>query len=187
MLQDITVNNHLFGSSKKFPDHFFSNQSMCLKLSKIISEPMVRPLGNCLDTSTECLRETPTKKAIFEFWSEPQFSPLIECCTIVYLTHLREEDVCLTYVSYFMQGIPFRTSHDIVGRSVALAVSKRCQLLELSLEELRSINSIFDEDVYSYLGAGNAIHKFKSYGSTGVDCVKEQMEFWLEKLGLKTI
>ena len=85
-----------------------------------------------------------------------------------------------------MQGIPFRTSHDIVGRSVALAVSKRCQLLELSLEELRSISSIFDEDVYNYLGAGNAIHKFKSYGSTGVACVKEQMEFWLEKLGLKT-
>lgn len=84
------------------------------------------------------------------------------------------------------KGIPFRTSHDIVGKSVALAVSKRCQLSELSLDEFRSINSIFDEDVYTYLGAENAISKFKSYGSTGMACVKEQARFWQDKLGLRT-
>ena len=69
---------------------------------------------------------------------------------------------------------------------MALAVSKKCQLSELTLEDLHLISPVFDGDVYNYLGAGNAIHKFKSYGSTGVTCVKEQLEFWLKKLGLKT-
>ncbi|KAI5080080.1 hypothetical protein GOP47_0005559 [Adiantum capillus-veneris] len=73
------------------------------------------------------------------------------------------------------KGIPFRTSHDIVGKSVALALSKRCQLAELSLSELRSINPIFDEDVANYLGAENAIERFQSYGSTGkrLSCTKK--------------
>eukprot|EP00250_Pteridium_aquilinum_P019215 c24347_g1_i1 orf=302-1828(+) len=84
------------------------------------------------------------------------------------------------------KGIPFRTSHEIVGKSVALAVSKRCQLSELSLGELCAINSIFDEDVYNYLGAENAINRFQSYGSTGRTCVKEQLQFWQDKLGIKT-
>ncbi|KAL9268762.1 Argininosuccinate lyase, chloroplastic-like protein [Drosera capensis] len=65
------------------------------------------------------------------------------------------------------KGVPFRTSHDIVGRSVALCVSKNCQLQDLELNELKNISPVFDNDVYEYLGVENAIDKFSSYGSTG--------------------
>eukprot|EP00850_Spirogloea_muscicola_P007617 SM000039S14447 [mRNA] locus=s39:249292:252078:+ [translate_table: standard] len=82
------------------------------------------------------------------------------------------------------KGMPFRTSHDVVGRAVALAVSKRVELQALSLEELRSINPIFEDDVYSFLGVENSIGKFRSYGSTGAACVSEQMAFWQKKLGM---
>ncbi|PON91608.1 Argininosuccinate lyase [Trema orientale] len=79
-------------------------------------------------------------------------------------------------------GVPFRTSHDIVGRSVALCVSKNSQLRDLSLDELRSLNPVFDKDVYEFLGVENAVEKFCSYGSTGSSCVASQLDYWISKL-----
>ncbi|KAL4566070.1 hypothetical protein LXL04_030180 [Taraxacum kok-saghyz] len=81
-------------------------------------------------------------------------------------------------------GIPFRTSHDIVGRAVALCVYKKCELQELSLDELRTINGVFEDDVYEYLGVENSIKKFSSYGSTGSECVAEQLDFWMTRLNI---
>ncbi|XP_002974499.2 argininosuccinate lyase, chloroplastic [Selaginella moellendorffii] len=82
------------------------------------------------------------------------------------------------------KGIPFRTSHDIVGKAVAVAISKDVELSKLTLEELRSINPVFEDDVYEYLGVENAVKRFQSYGSTGASCVKEQLQYWCEKLKL---
>ncbi|KAJ7958916.1 Argininosuccinate lyase [Quillaja saponaria] len=88
-----------------------------------------------------------------------------------------------TLADYLVKkGIPFRTSHDIVGRSVALCVSKNCQLQDLNLDELSSIATVFDEDVYEFLGAENAVNKFCSYGSTGSACVANQLNYWVSKL-----
>lgn len=90
-----------------------------------------------------------------------------------------------TLADYLVKkGIPFRTSHDIVGRSVAFCVSRKCQLQDLSLAELRSISTVFDEDVYEFLGVENAIKKFSSYGSTGSECVSSQLDYWVAKLDL---
>jgi len=88
------------------------------------------------------------------------------------------------FLSHF-QGVPFRTSHDIAGKSVALCTLKNCQLLDLSLDELRSINPVFEEDVYDFLGVENAIQKFVSYGSTGSACVASQIEYWMKKLEME--
>ncbi|RWR73621.1 Fumarate lyase [Cinnamomum micranthum f. kanehirae] len=90
-----------------------------------------------------------------------------------------------TLADYLVKkGIPFRTSHDIVGRSVALCLSKGCQLLELTLDDLRSINPVFEEDVYEFLGVENSVNKFCSYGSTGSERVAEQLSFWISKLDI---
>ena len=80
--------------------------------------------------------------------------------------------------------MPFRTSHDVVGKAVAIAVSKRVELGALSLAELQAINPIFEDDVYSFLGVDNSIAKFRSYGSTGASCVGEQLAYWSDRLGL---
>ncbi|CAI5486043.1 unnamed protein product, partial [Closterium sp. Naga37s-1] len=82
------------------------------------------------------------------------------------------------------QGMPFRTSHDVVGRAVAIAVARGVELSALSLEELRAINPIFEADVYSFLGVHNSITKFTSFGSTGAARVDEQLKFWRDKLHL---
>ncbi|XP_073286648.1 argininosuccinate lyase, chloroplastic isoform X1 [Primulina huaijiensis] len=90
-----------------------------------------------------------------------------------------------TLADYLVKkGIPFRTSHDIVGRSVAMCVSRNCQLSDLSLDELRSISPSFDEDVYDFLGVENAIKNFSSYGSTGSECVSIQLAYWVDKLSM---
>lgn len=80
--------------------------------------------------------------------------------------------------------MPFRTSHDIVGKSVAMCLGKNCQLKDLSIDELRTLSPIFDDDVYEFLGVENAVNKFSSYGSTGSECVASQLQYWMEKLGL---
>lgn len=85
-----------------------------------------------------------------------------------------------------MQGVPFRTSHDIVGRAVALCVSKNSQLLELTLDELKSLDPVFEKDVYEFLGVENAVKKFCSYGSTGSKCVADQLKFWVTELDINT-
>ncbi|XP_075648552.1 argininosuccinate lyase, chloroplastic [Castanea sativa] len=91
-----------------------------------------------------------------------------------------------TLADYLVKkGVPFRTSHDIVGRSVALCVSKGCQLQDLHLKELRTISPFFDEDVYEFLGVENAVKKFSSYGSTGSECVASQLDYWVTKLEIK--
>ncbi|XXG48275.1 hypothetical protein AAC387_Pa02g2773 [Persea americana] len=90
-----------------------------------------------------------------------------------------------TLADYLVKkGIAFRTSHDIVGRSVALCLSKGCQLLELTLDDLRSIHPVFEEDVYEFLGVENSVNKFCSYGSTGSERVAEQLSFWISKLDI---
>ncbi|GJV42501.1 argininosuccinate lyase, chloroplastic [Tanacetum coccineum] len=83
------------------------------------------------------------------------------------------------------KGLPFRTGHDVVGRAVALCVYKSCQLQDLSLDEFRTINPVFDEGVYDYLGVENSVKKFSSYGSTGSECVADQLNFWISKLNLE--
>ncbi|KAL5984969.1 hypothetical protein ACLOJK_038806 [Asimina triloba] len=90
-----------------------------------------------------------------------------------------------TLADYLVKkGIPFRTSHDIVGRSVAYCCSKGCTLSDLTLEELRNVDPVFEADVYEFLGADNSVKKFCSYGSTGSECVAQQLSFWVAKLNV---
>jgi argininosuccinate lyase len=54
--------------------------------------------------------------------------------------------------TYLVQhGIPFRTAHEQIGKAVQIALEKKCELQDLSLEELRELNPVFDQDFYSCL------------------------------------
>ncbi|KAG2552519.1 argininosuccinate lyase, chloroplastic isoform X4 [Panicum virgatum] len=92
-----------------------------------------------------------------------------------------------TLADYLVKkGVPFRTSHEIVGRSVQLCVTKNCQLAELQLDDLKAVHPAFEADVYEYLGVENAVNKFISYGSTGSNQVKKQLEDWRIQLGISS-
>jgi len=85
------------------------------------------------------------------------------------------------------KGMPFRSGHEVVGKAVAMAEKKKCRLEDLSLDELKSINAIFDDEVYGYLGYLNSVRRFTSYGSTGGDRVAEQMALWKKRLAPREV
>ena len=45
-------------------------------------------------------------------------------------------------------GVPFRSSHAIVGKMVAKAVEKNCDLDEFTLEEMKEFSDLIGEDIY---------------------------------------
>jgi argininosuccinate lyase len=54
--------------------------------------------------------------------------------------------------TYLVQrGVPSRLAHEQVGRAVQKCVERGCELQDLLLDELRSINTLFDQDLYTCL------------------------------------
>ncbi len=49
------------------------------------------------------------------------------------------------------RGVPFRLAHEQVGKAVQMCLEKQCELQDLSLQELHSVNLEFDQDFYACL------------------------------------
>ena len=79
-------------------------------------------------------------------------------------------------------GLPFREAHHITGRAVALAEEQMCDLADLSLEDLQSIDANITEDVYDVLTVDASVASRTSYGGTSPANVREQIEYWRERL-----
>jgi len=71
-------------------------------------------------------------------------------------------------------GVPFRESHHITGRAVKLAESKNCELRELSLADLQSVDARITADVLKVLTVDAAAASRTSYGGTASDNVRTQ-------------
>ena len=46
------------------------------------------------------------------------------------------------------KGVPFRDSHEILGRLVLYCIEKNCMLEDLTMTELKAISPVFGEDYY---------------------------------------
>jgi argininosuccinate lyase len=54
--------------------------------------------------------------------------------------------------TYLVQrGVPSRLAHEQIGKAVQMCLEKECEFQDLSLDELRSVNSLFDQDLYTCL------------------------------------
>jgi argininosuccinate lyase len=54
--------------------------------------------------------------------------------------------------TYLVQrGVPSRTAHEQVGRIVQKCVERGCEIQDVPLNELRSMNPVFDQDLYTHL------------------------------------
>jgi argininosuccinate lyase len=69
-------------------------------------------------------------------------------------------------------GMPFRQAHGCVGEAVAYASSKKKELHELTLKELKSFSSHFKKDIFKILTTDQMINRRKSIGGTALKCVK---------------
>ncbi|OLB88757.1 MAG: argininosuccinate lyase [Acidobacteriales bacterium 13_2_20CM_2_55_5] len=60
--------------------------------------------------------------------------------------------------TYLVQrGVPFRLAHEQIGKAVQLCLEKGCELQDLSVQELRQLNPLFDEDFYSCLDLASVL------------------------------
>ena len=88
-----------------------------------------------------------------------------------------------TLVEYLIsKGVPHRVAHAIVSRLVRLAMERNVPLAKLPLKDFREAYDGFDYNVFSLLGAENAVAAMKSYGSTAPEQVRKQIEHWKTKL-----
>ncbi len=83
-----------------------------------------------------------------------------------------------------IKEIPFRESHHIVGEVVKLAEDKNVKLHMLSLDELKSINKVFDGTALEVFKVDGALYRKKTYGSPNPDMVKSEIEKWKKILDL---
>ncbi|WP_342488491.1 argininosuccinate lyase [Cytobacillus sp. FSL W7-1323] len=70
------------------------------------------------------------------------------------------------------KGVPFREAHEIVGKLVLTCVQKGCFLMDLTLEEYRAVNDLFEADIYKVLDPYTAVERRNSAGGTGFDQVR---------------
>lgn len=73
------------------------------------------------------------------------------------------------------KGMPFRTAHGVSARSVRLAIEKNCRLEDLSLEEFKSLSSLFEDDIFEIISPENCVNARKTDGGPAEEKVKEQI------------
>ncbi len=64
------------------------------------------------------------------------------------------------------KGVPFRDAHEVVGKSVAYCVDKRCDLADLSLEQLQGFSDVIDGDVFDCLTLEGSVAARDHIGGT---------------------
>lgn len=72
-------------------------------------------------------------------------------------------------------GVPFREAHHITGRAVKAAEERGCNLDELPLDALQSIDVRIDSRVFDVLGVDSSVASRTSYGGTAPVRVGEQI------------
>jgi argininosuccinate lyase len=70
-------------------------------------------------------------------------------------------------------GIPFREAHHITGRAVAMAEQAGIRLDQLSITQLKEIDSRIDERVYGVLSVDASVSSRTSFGGTSPKRVRE--------------
>lgn len=81
--------------------------------------------------------------------------------------------------------LPFRTAHHITGRLVSMAEQKGCDLADLSLDEMTSVEEKITQSVYDVLTVEASLASRTSFGGTAPSNVKKQAELWLTHLTQK--
>ncbi|MDX1581603.1 MAG: argininosuccinate lyase, partial [Alphaproteobacteria bacterium] len=79
-------------------------------------------------------------------------------------------------------GLPFRDAHHVTGQIVKLAEDKSCDLAELSLEDMQSVQPNMTADVFEVLGVEASVNSRTSFGGTAPVRVREAIKAWRERL-----
>jgi argininosuccinate lyase len=81
------------------------------------------------------------------------------------------------------KGVPFRIAHEQIGKAVRLALDKQCELQNLTIEQLRNIDSHFGDDFYDFVKLENVLGIHDVAGGTAPARVRESLAAARKKLG----
>ena len=81
---------------------------------------------------------------------------------------------CADYLT--KKGMPFRDAYTVTGKLVAACTAQGKTLEELSLDELKAVSELFDQDVYEAIKLENCMALRASYGGPAVSETTRQIE-----------
>ncbi|MGN0484223.1 MAG: argininosuccinate lyase [Lachnospiraceae bacterium] len=64
-------------------------------------------------------------------------------------------------------GVPFRDAHGIVGQIVLYCIDKKISIDQMSLDELKAISPVFEEDIYDAISMETCVNKRLTIGAPG--------------------
>ncbi len=124
------------------------------------------PLFDTIDTVIDCLRA---------------FADMVPAITAkkdsMYEAAKRGFSTATDLADYLVRkGIPFRDSHEIVGKSVAYGIEQKKDLSEMSLEELQQFSNTIQQDVFDVLTLEGSVAARNHIGGTAPEQVKNAVE-----------
>ncbi len=70
-------------------------------------------------------------------------------------------------------GVPFRDAHGIIGKLVLYCIEKDKAIDELTLDELKAVSPVFEQDIYKAISLETCVNKRTTIGAPGPDAMKE--------------
>lgn len=80
------------------------------------------------------------------------------------------------------RGVPFRDAHSIIGKLVLYCIDKNCSIDDMSIEELKEISPVFEEDIYEAISLKTCVEKRLTVGAPGSDAMRKVIEVQKEYL-----
>lgn len=71
------------------------------------------------------------------------------------------------------RGVPFRDAHGMIGQLVLYCIDKKCGIEDLTIEELKQISPVFEEDVYDAISLKTCVEKRLTVGAPGAAAMRE--------------
>ena len=114
------------------------------------------PLFDAIDTVKDCLRAFADMIPAIE----PKKDAMYEAAKRGFSTATDLADYLV------VKGIPFRDSHEVVGKSVAYGIEQNKDLSEMTLEELQQFSDVISEDVFDVLTLEGSVAARDHVGGT---------------------
>ncbi|MCH5249590.1 MAG: argininosuccinate lyase [Lachnospiraceae bacterium] len=71
------------------------------------------------------------------------------------------------------KGVAFRDAHEIIGRLVLYCIDKNCSIDELTIDELKTISEVFEQDLFEKISLKTCVEKRLTVGAPGPEAMRK--------------
>ena len=73
-------------------------------------------------------------------------------------------------------GVAFRDAHGIIGKIVLYCIDKGISIEDMSLEELKAISPVFEDDIYDAISLETCVNKRNTVGGPGQEAMRKVID-----------